>query len=58
MNIIKIKAIEKNYNYKEIANKIGVTEQTIINYANGRISKNIKNFIKLCKILDIDISDL
>ena len=58
MQIIKIKAIEKNYTYKQIAEKTGVTEQTIVNLANGRIPKNIKNFIKICKLLDIDIKDL
>lgn len=58
MQIIKIKAIEKNYTYKQIAEKTGVTEQTIVNLANGRVPKNIKNFIKICKLLDIDIKDL
>jgi len=58
LKIIKIKAIEKGYTYKDIAKKVGVTEQTIINLANGRVPKNIKTFIKICKLLDIDIKDL
>lgn len=58
LKIIKTKAIEKEYTYKQIAEKTGVTEQTIVNLANGRVPKNVENFIKICKLLDIDIKDL
>ena len=57
-NIIKIKAIENNLNYAEIAQKIGVSEQTISNWSNGRAISNIEKFIKMCKLLNIDIKDL
>lgn len=57
-NIIKIKAIEKELSYADIANKIKISEQTISNWVNGRATSQINNFIALCKLLDIDIKDL
>lgn len=56
--IIKIKAIEKNYTYKNLAENIGTSEQTITNWVNNRNTNNINKFIKLCKLLNIEIKDL
>lgn len=55
--IIKIKIIEKGYTQKEIAKKIGVTEQTLINWINGQIGNN-KKFIELLNFLNITIDEL
>ena len=53
--IIKIKIIEKGYNQKEIAEKLGITDVTLSKWINGKLG-NIEKFIELCQILDIDIN--
>lgn len=55
--VIKTKIIEMNCTQKEIAEKIGISEVTLSKWINGEIG-NIKKFIELCNILNIEIADI
>ena len=57
-NKIKSRIYEKGYNIKEVANKINIHKQTISNWINGRNITNIKKFLELLYILDLNIKDL
>lgn len=56
--IIKIKLIEKNMTIKELSQKVDMNPQTISNWINGKNINQIENFIKICKILNIEMKDL
>lgn len=56
--IIKIKIVQKGYTNKEIAKITGMNEQTLSNWINGKNIKQINQFIKLCKFLNIKIEEL
>ena len=56
----KLKSIiyAKGYTLKGVAQKIGVSEQTITNWCNNRNLKNLETIYKLCKLLEVDILDI
>lgn len=58
MKIIKSKIYEKGYNINEIAEKIKINPQTLSNWINDRNTCNIKKFLELLYILDLNIKDL
>lgn len=58
MNIIKGEIYKKGHNINEISQILNINEQTLSNWINGRNVKNIKRFIELLILLDIDPKDL
>lgn len=58
LNIIKANIILKNKTIKEVADEIGINENTISNWINDRNTENISNFIELIQYLNIDIRDI
>lgn len=57
-NKIKSKIYELGFEYKDIADKIGINPQTLSNWVNNRNLNNISKFINLLILLDLDISDI
>lgn len=57
-NKIKIKMVEKQITGRELADKIGVHEQTISKWINGKGTEKIEKFIEMCKILELDPREL
>lgn len=49
---------EKGFSNKEVAKLMGVDQNTISRYANGRIKITLENAAKLAAILDCKIDDL
>ena len=56
----KITELRKKFNYtqEELAEKIGVTRQTISNWESSITSPDLNQTILLCNLLKISISDL
>lgn len=56
----KITQLRKKYNYtqEKLAEKIGVTRQTLSNWESNITSPNLEQASELCKELKIDIKDL
>jgi len=55
--IIKSKIIESGYTQIEIAKMINVSPITVTNWVNGNLG-NIEKFLKMCKLIDLNIDDL
>lgn len=55
---IKMKIIEKETNQTEISKKINVSKQTINNWCNNRNLDKINAFLKMMKLLDLEVKDL
>lgn len=49
---------EKGYSQEELANKIGVSRQSVSKWETNEIKPSMENIILLCKALEKDISDL
>ena len=49
---------EKGYSQEELANKIGVSRQSVSKWETNEIKPSMENIILLCRALDKDISDL
>ena len=52
-------AIEKSgKTQKEIAEQIGISQQTVSHYKNGDITPVLDTFANLCKVLDVSADDI
>lgn len=59
MNLkLKFKRIELGLSQFELAQKIGVTNQTISEYERGKTKPNHENMIKMAKILGSTVQEL
>jgi transcriptional regulator with XRE-family HTH domain len=60
MNILRLKEIlrEKDIYGKELANKVGVSQNTISNIANGMNFQKPTLLIAMAKVLDVDVREL
>jgi len=56
-NKIKAKIIESGYTQRDLADKLGISEITLSNWCNGKLG-NIKVFIELCNIINLDVREL
>lgn len=56
--IIKAKLAKKNMTIIKLAKITKINPQTISNWINNKNTNQIKKFIEVCKLLDIDIKDL
>ena len=56
--LFKFKMIEKGLNQREIANKLNITYNTINNWIIGETPNNIRQYLQLLYILDIEIKDI
>lgn len=50
--------VNRKLTQKEVAQKLGLTTQTIYNIENHRTSTDIKTLLKLCELYDVRIEDL
>ena len=55
---IKIARIEKDFTQEDLANKVGVTRQTIGLIEAGKYNPTINLCIAICKALDKTLNDL
>lgn len=53
-----MKMIEKEITGRELAEQVGVSEQTISKWINNKALEQIEKFIIMCKILEIDPREL
>jgi transcriptional regulator with XRE-family HTH domain len=60
MNILRLKEIlrEKDISGKELANKLGVSQNTISNIVNGKNFPKPSLLITMAKVLDVDVRAL
>lgn len=54
--IIKTLRENKSYSQEELANKLGISRQTYINYETGKIDMPLEIVRKLAKLFDVDYS--
>lgn len=50
--------VEKGFVHSEIAEQLGISKQAFHKKISGDVGFTQKDVIKLCEILDIDISDI
>ena len=54
-----IKAIkDSNISQSEIANRIGVIQQSVSQYISGRAMPSLETFANLCVALDLDANEI
>lgn len=59
MNVkLKVKRIENKLSQKSLADKIGVTSQSVSDYETGRTTPNPKNMKKIAEILHCTVDEL
>lgn len=62
LNNIRIKIIEaikqSGLSQTEIANKIGVGQQTVSEYLRGKSMPALDTFANLCAVLDLDANEI
>lgn len=60
MNLLKLKEVlkEKGVTSIELANKTGITSQSVSNIINGRSFPRPELLLKIAEVLDVDIKDL
>lgn len=59
--IIKIKEVarnKKNWSLYKLAQKLGLQQQTVYSWANGRTQPSYPNMEKLCEIIGCTLNDL
>ena len=59
--IIKIKEIakdNKNFSLYKLAKELGLPQQTVYSWANGRTQPSYENMDRLCEILNCQMGDL
>jgi transcriptional regulator with XRE-family HTH domain len=56
-NLIKLRA-SKNLSQESLAEKIGVTRQSISNWENGDLKPDIEKTVQIAKVFSVDINDL
>lgn len=52
-NILRGEMVAKGYTVKDVANKMGMSRNTLSSRLNGRSSFDTEEIINICKILDI-----
>lgn len=57
-NLIKAKIAELKLTNREVAEKIGINEQTLSNWINNKNIDRITKFIELLDFLGIEINDI
>ena len=50
--------IEHNLTQNQIAEKLGISTSYIENLENGKVNKELENFIKICNFLNVSIYDV
>ena len=62
LNIIQSKLIEalrqSGITQAELANKIGIKQQSVHQYFSGRAMPALDTFAKLCAVLDLDANEI
>ena len=58
MLYLKVARIKSNYSQETLANKIGVTRETICSWETGKTSPNVPQLKKLSEILNCTVNDL
>lgn len=54
----KILRMDRGLRQKDVADKMGVTRQTIINWESGSKKISLRDAVKLSKIYKVDLTDL
>lgn len=55
---LKEKRLELGLSQKELAEKAGVSSNTIYNIEKGNFSPNVSTYQKICKALNIKLADI
>ena len=56
--IIKKKRMELGLSQKQLADKAGLSHNTVYNLETNRVSTNLETYEKICKVLGIKLSSL
>ena len=56
--IIKEKRLELGLSQKQLADKAGLSHNTVYNLETNRVSTNLETYEKICKVLGIKLSSL
>ncbi|WP_294751927.1 helix-turn-helix transcriptional regulator [uncultured Ruminococcus sp.] len=56
--IIKEKRMELGLSQKQLADKAGLSHNTVYNLETNRVSTNLETYEKICKVLGIKLSSL
>lgn len=56
--IIKAKRLELGLSQKQLADKAGLSHNTVYNLESNRVSTNLETYEKICKVLGIKLSSL
>ena len=58
INRIKEVLVIKGVSQKDLAKKLGRTQNTVASYSNNKNQPHLKDLKKIAKILDVDIREL
>ena len=56
--IIKEKRLKLGLSQKQLADKAGLSHNTVYNLESNRVSTNLETYEKICKVLGIKLSSL
>ena len=56
--ILKEKRLELGLSQKQLADKAGLSHNTVYNLETNRVSTNLETYEKICKVLGIKLSSL
>lgn len=56
--IIKEKRLKLGLSQKQVADKAGLSHNTVYNLETNRVSTNLETYEKICKVLGIKLSSL
>lgn len=56
--IIKEKRMELGLSQKQLADKAGLSHNTVYNLESNRVSTNLETYEKICKVLGIKLSSI
>ena len=56
--IIKKKRLELGLSQQQLADKAGLSHNTVYNLESNRVSTNLETYEKICKVLGIKLSSL
>ena len=56
--IIKNKRLELGLSQKQLADKAGLSHNTVYNLETNRVSTNLETYEKICKVLGIKLSSI
>lgn len=56
--IIKEKRLKLGLSQKQLADKAGLSHNTVYNLETNRVSTNLETYEKICKVLGIKLSSL